>query len=159
MSDVCIPSGKFFWQTGHFSKVAIVRWDHGGGGAETLDVWQDPGFRDVNSPDASDMLQQRFVILFRLRMFSNLASYIFGSSAEEPAPELAEPVQPARGSKPSEDEEWVVIGEAPAALTLGSLNDVAPRPSTGWVKRLAKETSRIRRSYPETIFSQVNWIF
>lgn len=68
---------------------------------------------------------------FQWTMFSNLASYIFGSSAEEPS--LGEPSCPSLGSGPksSEEEEWVVIGEAPGVLTLGSLNDVAPRPSVG----------------------------
>lgn len=65
-------------------------------------------------------------------MFSNLASFIFGSSAEEPCPVASVTESNIHEqSKPVQEEEWEVIGQAAGVLTLGSLNEVAPRPSAG----------------------------
>lgn len=67
-------------------------------------------------------------------MFSNLASYIFGGSNDEEANEEAFNKAQAKvnSTAPPEAEEWVVVGgEVQPALTLGSLNDVAARPTTG----------------------------
>jgi hypothetical protein len=65
-------------------------------------------------------------------MFSNLASYIFGTSDEAANEVEASPGQrPNVKDGPGEDE-WVVVGgDVQPSLTLGSLNDMAPRPSTG----------------------------
>ena len=67
-------------------------------------------------------------------MFSNLASYIFGGSSDEPVDNgLDNPSQqPKTALQRTPEDEWVVVGgEVQPALTLGSLDDVAPRPSTG----------------------------
>jgi len=69
-------------------------------------------------------------------MFSNLASYIFGASDENPeqGPQQQPPAQVASPPKghPAGEDEWVVVGgEVQPTLTLGSLDEVAPRPSTG----------------------------
>jgi len=73
-------------------------------------------------------------------MFSNLTQYIFGGT--EADNQLDQPMDAAAGStsstaatskptKPvlSDDEDWVVVeGNAQPSLTLGSLNEAAPRP-------------------------------
>lgn len=66
-------------------------------------------------------------------MLSSLASYIFGGSENADEQPVANPTQqPAQGRKASNEDEWVVLGsDVQPALTLGSLDDVAPRPSTG----------------------------
>jgi len=70
-------------------------------------------------------------------MFSNLASYIFGGSNDEEAIKNNEEAfnkaqAKVNSTSASEAEEWVVVGgEVQPALTLGSLNDVAARPTTG----------------------------
>ncbi len=71
-------------------------------------------------------------------MFSNLATYIFGSTVENGEPEVpattevneAEPVAVVEKAA-SDEEEWVLVGEGIPALTLGSLGDVMPRPALG----------------------------
>lgn len=84
-------------------------------------------------------------------MLSSLSSYIWGSAEEEaqqqqavvepphgtpipavPAPARAKPSASRQGSQ--EEEDWVLVGSGVAknaALTLGSLNEINPRPSTG----------------------------
>jgi hypothetical protein len=73
-------------------------------------------------------------------MFSNLASYIFGSTVENGEPEVqatteaeeAPTEQTAVVEKAaSDEEEWVLVGEGVPSLTLGSLSDAMPRPSLG----------------------------
>jgi hypothetical protein len=67
-------------------------------------------------------------------MFSNLASYIFGGSSEEQQVDLQQARSPSNDPqrKPGSEDEWVVVGgDVQPALTLGSLDEVAPRPSTG----------------------------
>lgn len=71
-------------------------------------------------------------------MFSNLASYIFGSSAEEENAPNATTTPPEANTQSrlqktaSSEDEWVVVGgDVQPALTLGSLDEVAPKPSTG----------------------------
>ena len=68
-------------------------------------------------------------------MFSNLASYIFGSTVESGEPEAAAvEAQDLEEAKPVEvvtEEEWVLVGDGVPALNLGSLNDVIPRPALG----------------------------
>ena len=62
-------------------------------------------------------------------MLSNLASYIFGNNETEQQNEEPIATQPTLSD---EEEEWVVVGgNAQPSLTLGSLNEAAPRPSTG----------------------------
>ena len=74
-------------------------------------------------------------------MFTNLTSYIFGG--EEAGNETGENQGPS-GSTPhhsvnpmpplsDEEEEWVVVagGNDQPSLTLGSLNEITPRPPTG----------------------------
>ena len=66
-------------------------------------------------------------------MLSNLASYIFGASEAESDAQSAPvgamgPGDPIRG----QEEDWVVVGgDVQPALTLGSLDEVTPRPPTG----------------------------
>lgn len=64
-------------------------------------------------------------------MLSNLASYIFGGSSEE----QQQPVDNGprdQPRKPNGEDDWVVVGgDVQPALTLGSLDEMAPRPSTG----------------------------
>jgi hypothetical protein len=67
-------------------------------------------------------------------MFSNLASYIFGSTVENEEPELpqVEEVEPERVPEKVEEEEWVLVGDGVPALTLGSLTEVVlPRSALG----------------------------
>jgi len=68
-------------------------------------------------------------------MFSNLASYIFGGSSTDPTDDavgINPSGQESKLTNPNNEDEWVVVGgEVQPALTLGSLDDVAPRPSTG----------------------------
>ena len=63
-------------------------------------------------------------------MFSNLASYIFGSTVENGEPELPQ-VEEEPVPEKVEEEEWVLVGDGVPALTLGSLNDVAARSALG----------------------------
>ena len=63
-------------------------------------------------------------------MFSNLASYIFGESSDETIENGTSTVDQRK--TPNGEEEWVVVGgDVQPALTLGSLDEVVPRPSTG----------------------------
>ena len=68
-------------------------------------------------------------------MFSNLASYIFGTTVEGGAESVSEEVErvPDKVDEVDklDDNEWEMIGEGSPALTLGSLNDMIPRPSLG----------------------------
>lgn len=68
-------------------------------------------------------------------MFSNLASYIFGSSEEEANNEQQQPESPPRSlsrrqTSSSEDGEWVLVGDS-SNLHLGSLNDQGSLPPAG----------------------------
>lgn len=74
-------------------------------------------------------------------MFSNISSYIFGGQDNEneagpnqdpngsPTQYSANPMPPLS----DEEEEWVVVagGSEQPSLTLGSLNEINPRPPTG----------------------------
>ena len=64
-------------------------------------------------------------------MFSNLASYIFGGeTSDEPIENGTSTVDQRK--MPNGEDEWVVVGgDVQPALTLGSLDEVVPRPSTG----------------------------
>jgi len=65
-------------------------------------------------------------------MFSNLATYIFGASDEaaENGTSIVTGEQP--NTPNGNEEEWVVVGgDVQPALTLGSLDEVVPRPATG----------------------------
>ncbi len=63
-------------------------------------------------------------------MFSNLASYIFGG-ADQPESSSQEKRSDVPNNPQNEDE-WVVVGgDVQPSLTLGSLSEAAPRPSTG----------------------------
>lgn len=66
-------------------------------------------------------------------MFSYLATSIFGSTdepTENGAPTIGGGDQ--RVSPNDQEEDWVVVGgDVQPALTLGSLDEVVPRPSTG----------------------------
>ena len=65
-------------------------------------------------------------------MFSNLASYIFGSTVESGEAEVPADVQEeAKAAEVVNEEEWVLVGDGVPALNLGSLNDVIPRPALG----------------------------
>jgi len=77
-------------------------------------------------------------------MFSNLASYIFGSTAETGEPEVPVPGEvrqvPENVDQVPEkvdeveridDEDWELVGEDAPAHTLGSLADMAARPALG----------------------------
>ena len=67
-------------------------------------------------------------------MFSNLASYIFGESNDDTPNESNSEVKanPISSTTTEEECEWVVVGgEVQPSLTLGSLNDVVARPTTG----------------------------
>jgi len=71
-------------------------------------------------------------------MFSNLASYIFGESNDTPNESEAAfnnsevKANPISSTTTEEECEWVVVGgEVQPSLTLGSLNDVVARPTTG----------------------------
>jgi len=66
-------------------------------------------------------------------MFSYLATSIFGST-DEPTSENGAPTigGDQRVSPNDQEEDWVVVGgDVQPALTLGSLDEVVPRPSTG----------------------------
>jgi len=66
-------------------------------------------------------------------MFSYLATSIFGST-DEPTSENGVPSigGDQRVSPNDQEEDWVVVGgDVQPALTLGSLDEVVPRPSTG----------------------------
>lgn len=86
-------------------------------------------------------------------MFSNIASYIFGGEATEeggqgsqggqqqqaaqhhPEGAAAVPNAPVQEDLGSSEEDWVLVGNGAVPrtpqLTLGSLNEINPRPSTG----------------------------
>jgi len=66
-------------------------------------------------------------------MFSYLASYITGEDTEQPTENGVSASGEDRGKSPvGQEEDWVVVGgDVQPALTLGSLDEVAPRPSTG----------------------------
>ena len=68
-------------------------------------------------------------------MFSNLASYIFGGSSEANNEEAAfndkAKVEVKANPNAGEDEWEIVGGDVQPSLTLGSLNDVTARPTTG----------------------------
>lgn len=66
-------------------------------------------------------------------MFSNLASFIFGSTVEDAQqPEVPDNDAPSTPpEKMGEEEEWVLVGDAPPTLTLASLSEIIPRPTTG----------------------------
>ena len=68
-------------------------------------------------------------------MFSNLASYIFGGSSEANNEEAAfndkAKVEVKANPNVGEDEWEIVGGDVQPSLTLGSLNDVTARPTTG----------------------------
>jgi hypothetical protein len=66
-------------------------------------------------------------------MFSYLATSIFGST-DEPTSENGAPTigGDQRVSPNDQEEDWVVVGgDVQPSLTLGSLDEVVPRPSTG----------------------------
>lgn len=65
-------------------------------------------------------------------MFSYLATSIFGST-DEPTENGAPTIGGDQRVSPNDQEEdWVVVGgDVQPALTLGSLDEVVPRPSTG----------------------------
>jgi hypothetical protein len=65
-------------------------------------------------------------------MFSYLATSIFGST-DEPSENGASTIGGDQRVSPNDQEEdWVVVGgDVQPALTLGSLDEVVPRPSTG----------------------------
>jgi len=65
-------------------------------------------------------------------MFSYLATSIFGST-DEPTENGAPAIGGDQRVSPNDQEEdWVVVGgDVQPALTLGSLDEVVPRPSTG----------------------------
>jgi len=65
-------------------------------------------------------------------MFSNLATYIFGASDEVAENGTSIATGEQRNTPNGSEEEWVVVGgDVQPALTLGSLDEVVPRPSTG----------------------------
>ena len=69
-------------------------------------------------------------------MFSYLATSIFGSTDQEPTENGLAPTigggDQQRVSPNDQEEDWVVVGgDVQPALTLGSLDEVVPRPSTG----------------------------
>jgi len=65
-------------------------------------------------------------------MFSNLATYIFGGASDEGAENGAIAPGDERKTPTGNEDEWVVVGgDAQPALTLGSLDEVVPRPTTG----------------------------
>ena len=65
-------------------------------------------------------------------MFSNLATYIFGGASDEGAENRAIAPGDERKTPTGNEDEWVVVGgDAQPALTLGSLDEVVPRPTTG----------------------------
>lgn len=68
-------------------------------------------------------------------MFSNLASYIFGGSSDAPNNEegaFNDKATEVKANTTTGEEEWVVVGgDVQPSQTLGSLNDVAARPTTG----------------------------
>lgn len=80
-------------------------------------------------------------------MFSNIASYIFGGETsdnntnqgpEATAHVVSHPSQPALSDG---EDEWVVVGgSGQPPLTLGSLNEVNPRPPTGSTGSSAPES-------------------
>ena len=66
-------------------------------------------------------------------MLSNLASYIFGGNNTETVAEgqQSHEVKVAK-QRPQHEEDWEIVGgDVQPSLTLGSLDEVAPRPSTG----------------------------
>jgi len=66
-------------------------------------------------------------------MFSNLATYIFGGASDKGAENgTSMGSGDPRNTHTGNDDEWVVVGgDAQPALTLGSLDEVVPRPATG----------------------------
>ena len=63
-------------------------------------------------------------------MLSNLASYIFGANTETVA-EGHQNHEISR-SQQQQEEDWEIVGgDVQPPLNLGSLDEVAPRPSTG----------------------------
>ena len=70
-------------------------------------------------------------------MLSNLASYIFGANTETVAEgqqihEVKADKATASSRKGQQDEDWEIVGgDVQPPLNLGSLDEVAPRPSTG----------------------------
>jgi len=65
-------------------------------------------------------------------MFSNLATYIFGGASDEGAENGSIAPGDERKTPTGNEDEWVVVGgDAQPALTLGSLDEVVPRPTTG----------------------------
>jgi len=66
-------------------------------------------------------------------MFSNLATYIFGGASDEGVENGTSIAPGEQQTMPTGNEdEWVVVGgDAQPSLTLGSLDEVVPRPATG----------------------------
>ncbi len=65
-------------------------------------------------------------------MFSNLANYIFGGASEPSNGSTEQGSETRSPDNPQREDEWVVVGgDVQPSLTLGSLSDAAPRPSTG----------------------------
>ena len=67
-------------------------------------------------------------------MLSNLASYIFGANNTETVAEEGQQNNPdvKAVNRAQQEEDWEIVGgDVQPSLTLGSLDEVAPRPSTG----------------------------
>ena len=70
-------------------------------------------------------------------MLSNLASYIFGANTETVAEgqqihEVKADKATASSRKGQQEDDWEIVGgDVQPPLNLGSLDEVAPRPSTG----------------------------
>lgn len=66
-------------------------------------------------------------------MLSNLASYIFGANNTETVAEEGQQNHEVKAvHRAQQEEDWEIVGgDVQPSLTLGSLDEVAPRPSTG----------------------------
>ena len=65
-------------------------------------------------------------------MLSNLASYIFGANNTETVAEGQQSHEVKVAQRAQQEEDWEIVGgDVQPSLTLGSLDEVAPRPSTG----------------------------